>query len=218
MAFSPDGAILATCGDDAAIQLWDARTGGALQSQQGHTAAVSGLAFFGNKTLVSIAADRSVIAWDTNPDWTFFGRIGPQAQTPLELGGSSLVGRVLCLDFNPQGTLLATGGGEPSRSGELKLWNVPALTLARDFKDAHSDTVFGVEFSPDGKDLASGAADKFLKVFDVRTGKLVRSFEGHTHHVLGVAWKADGSLLASAGADNQIKVWNFETGEQRGAS
>ncbi|HUE17542.1 MAG TPA: c-type cytochrome domain-containing protein [Planctomycetaceae bacterium] len=214
LAFSADGKVLATAGDDPAIQLWDARTGRALGTERGRAAAVGRLAFLGTSTLVAAAADQSLVAWDTNPAWTFVGRIGPKPDAPLELSGSSFVGRVLCLAFNPQGTLLVTGGGEPSRSGELKLWNVPALTLARDLKDAHSDTVFGVEFSRDGKHLASGAADKFVKVFDVATGKPVRSFEGHTSHVLGVSWKADGSLLASAGADSQIKIWNFESGEQ----
>ena len=51
----------------------------------------------------------------------------PKPDLPLETSGSSFAGRVLCLAFNPQGTLLATGGGEPSRSGELKLWNVSSL-------------------------------------------------------------------------------------------
>ena len=214
LAFSADGKVLATAGDDPAVQLWDARTGQALGSQTGHSATVGSVAFLGASTLVSAAADQSLVVWDTNPVWSFVGRIGPKADTPLDTSGSSLAGRVLCLAFNPQGTLLATGSGEPSRSGELKIWNVSSLALERDLKDAHSDTVFGVEFSPDGKYLASGAADKFVKVFNVATGKHVRSFEGHTHHVLGVSWKADGSLLVSAGADNQIKVWNFETGEQ----
>jgi WD40 repeat protein len=80
--------------------------------------------------------------------------------------------------------------------------------------NGHSDQVFGLAFSPDGVKLAACAADKFVKVFEVPSGKFVKSFEGHTHHVLDVGWKADGKLLASAGADNDIKVWDYEKGEQ----
>src|SRR5207253_11053566 len=77
------------------------------------------------------------------------------------------------------------------------------------------DAVFSLDFSPDGKHLASAAADKFVKVVDLVTGKVVKTFEGHTHHVLGVSWKRDGRTLASAGADNLIKVWDFVTGERK---
>jgi hypothetical protein len=122
--------------------------------------------------------------------------------------------RVLSLAFSPDGKLLATGGGDPSRSGELFLWDTTNFNLVREIKDAHSDTIFGLEFSRDGKRILSGAADKFVKIHEVETGKHVKSFEGHTHHVMGVAWKADGSELSTAGADNVIKVWNVETGEQ----
>ena len=91
---------------------------------------------------------------------------------------------------------------------------MPTGKLVADIKNGHSDTVFGVSFSPDGKMLATCAADKFVKVFEVPSGKFIKSFEGHTHHVLDVGWKADGKLLASAGADNAVKVWDFEKGEQ----
>jgi WD40 repeat protein len=103
----------------------------------------------------------------------------------------------------------------PSRSGELKLWNVADGSLLREIKDAHSDTVFSVRFSPDQKHLASGAADKLMKVFEVASGKFVRSFEGHTHHVLNVSWLRHGRTLASGGADSAIKVWDFTSGEQK---
>ncbi|HET6328312.1 MAG TPA: hypothetical protein VFG04_26760, partial [Planctomycetaceae bacterium] len=215
IAFSPDGSVLAVAGDDPEIQLFDAHSARPLEALSGHSAAVTRIAFGKGSTLISAGNDKKLVAWETNPRWTFLGRIGPKADAPLELGASSLVGRVLCLAFSHDGKLLATGGGEPSRSGELKTWKIPSLTLDRDFKDAHSDTVFGVDFSRDGKSLASGAADKFVKVFETQTGKQARSFEGHTHQVLGVSWKADGSLLASAGADNAIKIWNLETGEQQ---
>ena len=80
--------------------------------------------------------------------------------------------------------------------------------------NGHSDTVFGVSFHPDGTKLATCSADKFIKVFELPSGKLLKSFEGHTQHVMDVGWKADGKLLASAGADNSVRVWSYETGEQ----
>ena len=83
------------------------------------------------------------------------GRIGPKADAPLEVGSSALIGRVLCLAFSHDGKMLATGGGEPSRNGGSRNTGSPSLTLDREFKDAHSDTVFGVDFSPDGQYLAS---------------------------------------------------------------
>ena len=116
--------------------------------------------------------------------------------------------------FSPDGRLLASGGGEPSRSGEIKLWSVADGRLSRDLPGIHSDSVFSLDFSQDGKLLASGAADKFLRVSSVESGKLLRTLEGHTHHVLGVCWKQDGRTLASAGADGLIKTWNFTTGER----
>jgi WD40 repeat protein len=92
---------------------------------------------------------------------------------------------------------------------------VPSGKVVTDIKGGHSDTVFGVSFSPDGSKLATCGADKFVKVFEVPSGKFLKSFEGHTHHVLDVGWKNDGKLLASAGADNTIKIWDFEKGEQK---
>lgn len=128
---------------------------------------------------------------------------------------SRFIGRVTALAFSPDGELLATGSGDPSRSGELKIWRAESGEFAGAIPDAHSDTILGVEFSPDGQYLATGSSDRFAKVFDVKTRQLARTFEGHTHHVLDVAWRADGKILASCGADNVIKLWDFKTGEQK---
>jgi hypothetical protein len=122
--------------------------------------------------------------------------------------------RVVALAFSANGKLLATGGGAPTEDGEIRIFDVATGKLVTDIKNGHSDTVFGVCFSPDATKLASCGADKFVKVFEVASGKLIKSFEGHTHHVLDVGWKADGKLLASAGADNVVKVWDYEKGEQ----
>lgn len=206
-AFSPDGLEFALAGDDKLVHTFSAADGKPLDVLVGHSAAVRGLAYTGDTQLASASDDKAVVVWETNPEWKLVRTIGT--------GDSPLVDRVISLDFSSDGKLLATGGGEPSRSGELKIWNVADGKLVREFVDAHSDTVFGVEFSRESNLLASGAADKFLKVWNVATGEMVRSYEGHTHHVLGVSWQFDSKVLATCGADQVIKVWDVETGEQR---
>ncbi len=214
LAFSRDGAELAAAGDAGTLHTWDATTGTPFEVIEGHGGPVLSLGYAAGHTLVSGSADQSARVWNLNPPWALAGVLGPKKETPQDLATSVFVDRVLCLDFSPDGALLATGGGEPSRSGEVLIWDVASQALVRSLADAHSDTVFDLEFSRDGRFLLSGAADKFVKIFDVASGKHVKSFEGHTNHVLGVTWRADGKRIASAGADNAIKVWNVDLGEQ----
>jgi WD40 repeat protein len=125
-----------------------------------------------------------------------------------------LADRVTCLAVSPDGKFLAAGGGAPTLEGEIKIYELPQLKRVADLPTAHSDTVYGLAFSADGKLLASAGADKFVRVWEVPSGKAIKSMEGHTHHAMDVSWKADGKLLASAGADSTIRVWTYETGEQ----
>src|SRR5262249_28652026 len=86
--------------------------------------------------------------------------------------------------------------------------------LITDIKNGHSDTVYGVSISPDNKKIATCSADKFIKIWELPSGKFIKSLEGHTHHVLDIGWSSDGKTLASAGADNVVKVWDYEKGEK----
>lgn len=208
LGFSPDGKLLAVGGEDLLVHTFNAENATPLDVFDGHGSPVVGVVITEDDRLASIGADGSALARTIYPNWIWSRTIGDPASTEI-------VDRVMSLDFSPDGKLLVSGGGSPSRNGEVKIWNPADGKLVREIAEAHSDTVFGVRFSPDGKRLASGAADKFLKTFDVATGKMIRSFEGHTHHVLGVAWSADGRLLATAGADNAVKSWSIDTGEQK---
>ena len=208
VAFSTDGKTIATGGESQIIYTWDAETGAAIDSITGQGAVIADLAFTTEHKLLAFGANNSAAVWDTLPEWTLVRTIGSIESS------SDLVDRVTALAFSPDGKILATGGGDPSRSGELKLWNVADGKLLREIKEAHSDTILGMEFSGDGQHIASSAADRFMKVHQVADGKFVRSFEGHTHHVLGVSWSADGRKLASCGADKAIKYWTFKTGDQ----
>lgn len=207
--FSPDGSTVVTAGDDQLIHTWSAETGAALDVLSGHKAPVTALAVAPNGELVSTANDGSALVWNITPAWKLERTIGASE------GPSPLADRVNALAFSPDGKLLATGAGEPSRSGEIKLWDPVNGQLVRDVPNPHADNILGLEFSPDGKLLASGAADKMARILDVATAKVVRTFEGHTHHVLAVAWSPDGRTLATAGADNLVKVWDATTGDRR---
>jgi len=162
-----------------------------------------------------LGADGTVRRFDALGQWNHFATLGPPADAPLDLTRSEIIDRALALDLSPDGTLLASGGGEPSRVGEVLLWNVVDQKLVRRIADPHSDTVQALAFSRDGQTLVTAGADKFVKTFDVATGELQQTFEGHTDQVLGVSMKADGTLIASASADLGVKIWDRTSGEQR---
>ncbi len=207
LAYSADGKQIASAGENNLVRTWNSDTGVPIESYAGHSAAPQ-VAAITPAGVLSAAADGGIILWQAAPSFTLERTIGNVDDV------ATFGDRVTALAFSPDGKLLATGGGEPSRDGELKIFNPAEGTLVKEIPEAHSDTVFGLEFSPDATYLASSAADRFVKVFKVADAKLARSFEGHTHHVLDVTWKSDAKVLASAGADNVIKVWDFITGDQ----
>lgn len=165
-----------------------------------HLSLVESMAFAPDGKTLATGSFQEVTLWDM------------EKGTPkLRIGG--FADRVVAIAYSADGRMFATGGGAPTEDGEIKLFDA-AGKPAGEIKNGHSDTVFGVCFSPDGKLLATSAADKFVKVFEVPGGKFVKSFEGHTHHVMDVGWTADGKKLVSAGADNVVKVWDYEKGEK----
>jgi WD40 repeat protein len=207
VTFAPDGLQAAMAGDDGEIRLFSSETGQLLDPITGQGGAVTAAAFVGTGRLLSMATNKSLVVWDTLAPWVLERRLGAIDSPQV------FVDRVTALDFSPDGHLLATGGGAPSRNGELKIWDVETGSLVREIKEPHSDAVLCLQFSPDGRQVASGAADRFTKVFDAETGKFVKSFEGHGQHVLGVSWRADGRVLATGSADKSIKLWDFRAGE-----
>ena len=132
-----------------------------------------------------------------------------------ESSASPFIDRVNALRFSPDGKTLAAGGGEPTRSGDISLWNVASGKLIDEWKDLHSDAVVSLDFSPDGKRLASGGADKIARVTDLASRTVIHVFEGHTRHVLGVSFRADGRILATAGADSIVLIWDMISGERK---
>jgi WD40 repeat protein len=77
----------------------------------------------------------------------------------------------------------------------------------------HSRSVNSVAISPDGRLLASGSADKTVKLWNTGTGEHLLTFTGHTDDVNCVSFSPDGRILASAGLDRTVKLWQVSVGK-----
>ncbi len=116
--------------------------------------------------------------------------------------------RMSLLSFAP-GTSLNSSSGDNT----VKLWNASTgkeiTTL-----NGHSNEVWNVAFSPNGKTIASASGDNTVKLWNASTGKEITTLNGHSNYVLGVAFSPDGKTIASASSDTTVKLWNTATGEE----
>ncbi|MEH1778783.1 MAG: serine/threonine-protein kinase [Nostoc sp.] len=143
-------------------------------------------------------------------------------------GHSSMVHAIA---ISPDGQFIASGSNDKT----IKLWQVATGKLVRQlgrWSSSHSSMVHSVAFSPisasfsyqgdSGKStgvadmnrgiLASGSWDNTIKLWDVNTGKEIRTLTGHANWVNSVAFSPDGKFLASGSADCTIKLWQVGTG------
>lgn len=75
--------------------------------------------------------------------------------------------------------------------------------------DSHKNAVNSLAFSPSGQILASGSRDDTVKLWHVKTGKLLDTIECNScwKNVLSVSFSPDGQTLAAGLAGGEIKIW-----------
>jgi WD40 repeat protein len=78
--------------------------------------------------------------------------------------------------------------------------------------EGHKGSVWSVAISPDGKYALSGSSDRTLKLWDLETGKCIRTMEGHTSIVSSVAISPDNRYALSGSGEGTAKLWEIETG------
>lgn len=109
--------------------------------------------------------------------------------------------------FNPNDcNIIASGDG----GGNLIVWNKITKTIKYKVK-AHNALLHQVDYSPDGKYIATAGYDYLVKIWDAETGQLVKTLTDHNAAVYSAMWSPNGQYLSACGGIGDLKVNIWET-------
>lgn len=210
MALSPDGARLATAGDDGLAKVWNAGSGELLLTLAGHTLAEGG--FFSGLMAVAFSPDGRLLATAANDGLAKVWDLSTGAEL-LTLQGHER--SVAAVAFSPDGKIIATSGDD----NWAGIWD--AETGALLMKIPSPTRMLGLSLSPDGSRLATGGDQGLVRVWslpgDLRNAaeapsQPLLSFITAAGVVLDVQYSPDGTQLAVTGSTGVVEIRDAETG------
>ena len=206
VAFSPDGASLATGCRDNLVRVFDLATGKIQLQLKGHGAYVSSVEFnVDGGRLVSGSYDETAVVWNAV---TGKKRMALLDKKSGHRKTNDIVHYVHHASYDRRGDRVVCA----SRDGLARIWDGHwdggggstgrlLLTLK-----GHEAAVLCAKFFVDGRRVVTASQDKSARTWDAKTGDQLAVLLGHTHHITAVACLADGRLVTGA-KDYTIRVW-----------
>ncbi|KAF4754047.1 Mitochondrial fission protein, partial [Perkinsus olseni] len=210
-----DSRYFATGGTDSRICVWESTNNGMpIASWLAHVKSISSLGFSDRDAsrLVSVSNDSTIAVWDA-----LTGHLR------CRLAGH--VGNITCVEVCPMNdNLIATAGEDCS----VRLWSLRDLAVDEAYASrtsdrgynmrhhilkGHTEAVHCLQFTNDGRLLASGASDATVRIWHVsaKLPSLAYKFNAHESWVRSLCWKQDRTMLITGSTDGLIGLWNVPT-------
>lgn len=202
IAISPDGKKLISGGSEGMLKVWDLDSSECCYTIDQKYKGVFDIVIDANsQSFIVFHGDCSLRKWDLNT-----GKL-----ISILAKSNSLIWSIA---ISPDGQTLAYADGHNN------LILIDLKTNSKQFiKNAYEKGIYALAFHPNSEILASGGLDKVIKLWDIKTQKLLTqsSLEtGHKNNIHGLIFSPDGQRLVSCGKDKIIKIWKFsETPTQK---
>jgi WD40 repeat protein len=196
--YGPNERTVLSGGYDHTLKLWDVATGRVMQEFIGHTDRIFTVDISADgQRAVSGGEDSTVRVWDV--------ATGANALTLNVNAGS-----VSNVRFLPGDREIVVAGD----NWGLAVWNVETGEFVRLFGQPQGadSAIDALALSNDGALLLTGGEDPSIYLWDVESGRLIRSFEAQPSGVRSVAISPDNTLIASGGQNGDLFLWNTEGG------